>query len=60
MRALLAIVGILILWIAVVFALLRVLADLTRLTSVPPHLYEGELADVDDESELPEGMTNAR
>ena len=60
MRALLAIVGILILWIAVVFALLRVLADLTRLTSVPPHLSEGELADVDDESELPEGMTNAR
>jgi hypothetical protein len=60
MRALLAIVGILILWIAVVFALLRVLVDLTRLTSVPPHLSEDELADVDDESELPEGITNAR
>ena len=60
MRALLAIVGILILWIAVVFALLRVLADLTRLTSVSPHLSDAELADVDDESELPEGMTNAR
>jgi hypothetical protein len=60
MRVLLAIVGLLILWIAVIFALLRVLVDLTRLTSVPPHLSEGELAGVDDESELPEGMTNAR
>jgi hypothetical protein len=60
MRVLLAIVGILILWIAIVFALLRVLADLKRLTSVPPHLSEGELADVDDESELPDGITNAR
>ena len=60
MRALLAIVGILILWIAIAFALLRVLTDLMRLTSVPPHLSEGELADVDDESELPEGITHAR
>lgn len=60
MRVLLATVGILILWIAVVIALLRVLADLTRLTSVPPDLSEGELADVDDDSELPEGITNVR
>jgi len=60
MRVLLAIVGILVLWIAIVFASLRVLVDLTRLTSVPPRLSESELADVDDESELPEGITNAR
>jgi hypothetical protein len=60
MRALLAIVGILILWITVVFALLRVLVDLTRLTSVPPQVSDGDLTDVDDESELPGGMTNAR
>ena len=60
MRVLLAVVGISILWITVVFALLRVLVDLTRLTSVPPHLSEGELTDVDDESELPGGVTNAR
>jgi hypothetical protein len=60
MRALLAIVGILILWITVVFALLRVLVDLTRLTSVPPQVSDGDLTDVDDESELPGGITNAR
>jgi starvation-inducible DNA-binding protein len=60
MRVLLATVGILILWIAVVIALLRVLADLTRLTSVPPDLSEGELADVDDDSELPARLRAVR
>ena len=51
MRVLLAIVGIVILWIAIAFALLRVLVGVMRLTSAPPRLSAGELAGVDNESE---------